>query len=68
MAKAAERQERAPGSQVWRAVRIVAIVVLVVSVLTWFLVDPLRLPSDVLEGLNQRAGVIGMFTGAVGLV
>lgn len=68
MAKAAERRERAPGSLVWRVVRVAAIVVLVVSLLTWFLVDPLRLPGDVLEGLNQRASVIGMFTGAVGLV
>ncbi|GAA1663482.1 hypothetical protein GCM10009733_071400 [Nonomuraea maheshkhaliensis] len=68
MTKAAERRERAPGSLAWRAVRVAAIVVLVVSVLTWFLVDPLRLPGHVLEGLNQRASVIGMFTGAVGLV
>ncbi|GAA4519580.1 hypothetical protein GCM10023096_40850 [Nonomuraea ferruginea] len=48
--------------------RNTAIVVLVVSLLVWFLVDPLRLPGDVLEGLNRRASVIGMFTGAAGLV
>jgi hypothetical protein len=64
MSKAAEGQ----GSWVWRALRIAAIVVLVVSLLAWFLVDPLRLPGDVLEGLNQRASVIGMLTGAAGLV
>ncbi|MGW0802312.1 hypothetical protein [Nonomuraea sp. NPDC002799] len=68
MSKAVERRERAPGSWVWRAVRITAIVVLVVSLLIWFLVDPFDLPGDLLEGLNQRASVIGMFTGAGGLI
>ncbi|WP_336216968.1 hypothetical protein [Nonomuraea sp. LPB2021202275-12-8] len=68
MSKAVGGQERAPGSWVWRAVRIAAIVLLVVSLLTWFLVDPLDLPGNVMEGLNQRASVIGMFTGAAGLV
>jgi hypothetical protein len=68
MSKAVGGQERAPGSWVWRAVRIAAIVVLVVSLGTglasWFL----NLPNDMLEVLDQRASVIGMFTGAAGLV
>ncbi|MEV0150403.1 MULTISPECIES: hypothetical protein [unclassified Nonomuraea] len=68
MAKGAGGQERSPGSWVWRAVRIAAIVVLGVSLLAWFLVDPLDLPGDLLEELNQRASVIGMFTGAGGLI
>lgn len=52
-----------------------AIVVLTVSMgmgLVWFFADPLHVPEDVLEVLDQRASVIGMFSsmlmGAAGLV
>ncbi|WP_219500226.1 hypothetical protein [Nonomuraea ceibae] len=68
MSKNPAEQGRTAGPQPWRAVRIAAITVLGVSALTWFFTDPLHVPEDVLEALDQRASVIGMFTGAAGLV
>ncbi len=55
-----------PGSRLWRGVVIAAVVVLTASLgagLIWFFADPLHLPEDVLQVLDQRASVVGMFTG-----
>ncbi|SEH02569.1 hypothetical protein SAMN05444920_127108 [Nonomuraea solani] len=53
------RTNRAARLRLWR---IMAIVVLA-AVLVWFFADPLHLPAEVLEVLDQRASVVGMFTG-----
>ncbi|MEZ7132644.1 hypothetical protein ACBR40_45540 [Nonomuraea sp. AD125B] len=58
--------ERVAGSRLWRVVAIASIVVLavcLVAVLVWFFADPLHLPDDLLQVLDQRASVVGMFTG-----
>ncbi|MEU6726404.1 hypothetical protein ABZ917_22115 [Nonomuraea wenchangensis] len=58
--------EGVAGSRLWRAVAIASIVMLVVclvAVLVWFFADPLHLPDDLLQVLDQRASVVGMFTG-----
>jgi hypothetical protein len=64
MSKTTPEAERAAGW--WRGVAITALVMLAASlaaVLLWFFADPLHLPKDVLEVLEQRASVAGMFTG-----
>ncbi|MFI9846751.1 hypothetical protein ACIHFD_57695 [Nonomuraea sp. NPDC051941] len=75
MSKTTLEAERAPGSRLWRGMAIIALVVLVASLvagLLWFFADPLHLPPELLSTLDQRASVIGMFTGmllgAAGLV
>ncbi|MET8992844.1 hypothetical protein ACFYUK_22130 [Nonomuraea wenchangensis] len=58
--------ERVAGSRLWRIVAIASTGVLaicLVAVLVWFFADPLHLPDDVLQVLDQRASVVGMFTG-----
>ncbi|MEV4020005.1 hypothetical protein AB0J35_56960 [Nonomuraea angiospora] len=55
-----------PGSRLWRGVMIAGVVMLAASLgagLVWFFADPLHLPEDVLQVLDQRASVVGMFTG-----
>lgn len=50
----------------WRVVAIIALIVLAVCLaagLLWFFADPLRLPDQVLQVLDQRASVVGMFAG-----
>ncbi|MEU1385953.1 MULTISPECIES: hypothetical protein [unclassified Nonomuraea] len=54
---------------------IIAVVVLAACLaggVLWFFADPLHLPDQVLQVLDQRASVVGMFTGmalgAAGLV
>ncbi|NUP75957.1 MAG: hypothetical protein HOV96_00205 [Nonomuraea sp.] len=57
---------RAAGSRWWRVVAVAAVVVLAASLalaLLWFFADPLHLPGPVLEVLDQRASVVGMFAG-----
>ncbi|MER7366340.1 hypothetical protein [Nonomuraea wenchangensis] len=47
---------------------IAAVVVLAICLaagLLWFFADPLHLPDQVLQVLDQRASVVGMFTGMV---
>ncbi|MDR8413141.1 hypothetical protein MTP10_30965 [Nonomuraea sp. 3-1Str] len=75
MPKTSPRAERAPGSRMWRVVAIAGVAVLAIclaAALLWFFADPLHLPDQVLEVLDQRASVVGMFTGmamgAAGLV
>ncbi|MFG1967628.1 hypothetical protein [Nonomuraea sp. NPDC049028] len=66
MSKTTPEAEPARGSWLWRGVAIIAVVVLAASLaagLVWFFADPLRLPKDVLETLDQRASVVAMFTG-----
>ncbi|MFC4016024.1 hypothetical protein ACFOY2_53055 [Nonomuraea purpurea] len=66
MSKTTPGADREPGSWLWRGVAIAAIVVLTASLaagLVWFFADPLQLPAEVLEMLDQRASVVGMFTG-----
>jgi hypothetical protein len=68
MSKTTPRADRAPGSRLWRGVAIAAIIVLAASLaagLVWFFADPLQLPEQVLEVLDQRASVVGMFAGMV---
>ncbi|MGW3353735.1 hypothetical protein ACWDA3_61620 [Nonomuraea rubra] len=58
--------KRAAGSRLWRIVAIAASIVLAVclaAVLVWFFADPLHLPDELLQVLDQRASVAGMFTG-----
>ncbi|MEU8364957.1 hypothetical protein AB0C27_53980 [Nonomuraea sp. NPDC048882] len=58
--------KRAAGSRLWRIVAIAASAVLAVclaAVLVWFFADPLHVPDQVLQVLDQRASVAGMFTG-----
>jgi hypothetical protein len=65
MSKTSEAK-RAAGSRLWRIVAIAASIVLVVclaAVLVWFFADPLHLPDELLQVLDQRASVTGMFTG-----
>ncbi|MEU5869790.1 hypothetical protein ABZ815_52120 [Nonomuraea sp. NPDC047529] len=66
MSKTSPEAGRAPGSRLWRVVAIAAVVVLAVCLaagMLWFFADPLHLPDQVLQVLDQRAGVVGMFTG-----
>jgi hypothetical protein len=66
MSKTTPGAERVPGSRRWRVVAIIAVVVLaacLVAGLLWFFADPLHLSAQVLQVLDQRASVIGMFTG-----
>ncbi|MET9252014.1 hypothetical protein [Nonomuraea sp. NPDC003709] len=68
MSKTTPGAERVPGSRLWRGVAVIAVVVLAASLvvgLVWFFADPLHLPPEVLEVLDQRASVVGMFTGMV---
>lgn len=54
------------GSRLWRIAAIAASIVLVIclaAVLVWFFADPLHLPDQVLQVLDQRASVAGMFSG-----
>ncbi|MFD0478275.1 hypothetical protein ACFQ0B_66430 [Nonomuraea thailandensis] len=44
-------------------VALVVLTVCLVAVLVWFFADPLHLPDKVLQVLDQRASVAGMFTG-----
>jgi hypothetical protein len=68
MSKTTPGAERTPGSRLWRGVAIVVVAACLVAGLLWFFADPLRLPTEVLEVLDQRAGVVGMFTGmAIGV-
>ncbi|MGV9383812.1 hypothetical protein ACWDRB_48910 [Nonomuraea sp. NPDC003707] len=71
MSKTTAGVKRAPGSRLWRGMAITAIVVPAASLAArpvWFFADPLHLPAEVLEVLDQRASVIGMLTGmAVGV-
>ncbi|MEU8393668.1 hypothetical protein AB0C28_00625 [Nonomuraea sp. NPDC048892] len=58
--------QRVAGSRLWRIVAITGSIVLVVClavVLVWFFANPLHLPDEVLQVLDQRASVIGIFTG-----
>jgi hypothetical protein len=53
--------ERAAGSRLWRVVVIAASIMLVVclaAALAWFFADPLHLPDQVLQVLDQRASVV----------
>ncbi|MFI7611015.1 hypothetical protein ACIBP6_07280 [Nonomuraea terrae] len=75
MSKTTPEAGRATGSRLWRGMAIIALVVLAASLasgLLWFFADPLNLPPQLLDTLDQRASVIGMFTGmllgAAGLV
>ncbi|MFI7462805.1 hypothetical protein [Nonomuraea sp. NPDC049646] len=66
MSKTSPGTGRVLGSRLWRVVAIAAAVVLVVCLaagLAWFFADPLQLPDQVLQVLDQRASVVGMFTG-----
>ncbi|MGP3963497.1 hypothetical protein ACTWPT_46735 [Nonomuraea sp. 3N208] len=66
MSKTTPGAGRMSGSRLWRGVVIAAVVVLAASLgagLVWFFADPLHLPEDVLQVLDQRASVVGMFTG-----
>ncbi|MFF4198332.1 hypothetical protein [Nonomuraea sp. NPDC001831] len=66
MSKTSSGAGRATGSQLWRVVAIAAAVVLglcLVAGVLWFFADPLHLPDQVLQVLDQRASVVGMFTG-----
>ncbi|MFI6744139.1 hypothetical protein ACIBI9_65735 [Nonomuraea sp. NPDC050451] len=68
MSKTTPGSAGTPGSRLWRAVAVIAVVVLAASLavgLVWFFADPLHLPEDVLAVLDQRASVVGMFTGMV---
>lgn len=47
---------------------IVAMTVLLAVGVVGFFADPLQLPPDVLEVLDQRASVVSMFIGAAGLI
>ncbi|MEU6796995.1 hypothetical protein ABZ907_35330 [Nonomuraea wenchangensis] len=49
-------------------VALVVMATLLVVGLVGFFADPLRLPPEVLEVLDQRASVVSMFIGAAGLV
>ncbi|GAA3422489.1 hypothetical protein [Streptosporangium vulgare] len=75
MSKTTPEAGRATGSRLWRGMAIIALVVLaacLVAGLLWFFADPLNLPPKLLDSLDQRASVIGMFSGmllgAAGLV
>ncbi|MER6576774.1 hypothetical protein [Nonomuraea sp. NPDC001023] len=66
MSKTSSGAGRATKSQLWRVVAIAAAVVLglcLVAGVLWFFADPLHLPDQVLQVLDQRASVVGMFTG-----
>ncbi|MGV9383446.1 hypothetical protein ACWDRB_47065 [Nonomuraea sp. NPDC003707] len=68
MSKTTPGAEIAPNARLWRAVAVIAVVVLAASLavgLVWFFADQLHLPADVLAVLDQRASVVGMFTGVV---
>lgn len=60
---------KTPGSK--RAARSLAVagtIVLVICLaagVLWFFADPLHVPDQVLQVLDQRASVVGMFTGMV---
>lgn len=75
MSKTLPGAGRTTWSRLWRVVAIAAVVVLAACLaagLLWFFADPLDLPDQVLQVLDQRASVVGMFTGmtlgAAGLV
>ncbi|MFI6178946.1 hypothetical protein ACIA8R_25660 [Nonomuraea sp. NPDC051191] len=66
MTKTSPEAGHAPGSRLWRGVAIAAVVVLAACLaagVLWFFADPLHLPDQVLQVLDQRASVVGMFTG-----
>ncbi|MEV4398782.1 hypothetical protein [Nonomuraea sp. NPDC049607] len=75
MSKTSSGAERTTGSRLWRIVAIAAVVVPAVCLaagVLWFFADPLHLSGQVLQVLDQRASVVGLFTGmtlgAAGLV
>ncbi|MEU4508220.1 hypothetical protein AB0G05_01870 [Nonomuraea wenchangensis] len=71
MSKTGAGSEPGPRPRVRRGVVVAALVVmaaLLVGGLVGFFADPLRLPPEVLEVLDQRASVVSMFIGAAGLV
>ncbi|MEZ7124959.1 hypothetical protein ACBR40_06460 [Nonomuraea sp. AD125B] len=71
MSKTGESSGRGSISRVRRGVSVAALVVmaaLLVVGLVGFFADPLQLPPEVLEILDQRASVVSMFIGAAGLV
>ncbi|MEV4286360.1 hypothetical protein AB0K40_12735 [Nonomuraea bangladeshensis] len=71
MSKTGESSGRGAISRVRRGAVVAALVVmaaLLVAGLVGFFADPLRLPPEVLQVLDQRASVVSMFIGAVGLV
>ncbi|MET8988823.1 hypothetical protein ABZW49_25525 [Nonomuraea wenchangensis] len=71
MSKTGAGSGRGSMSRVRRGVVVAALVVmaaLLVVGLVGFFADPLRLPPEVLEVLDQRASVVSMFIGAAGLV
>ncbi|MER7368900.1 hypothetical protein [Nonomuraea wenchangensis] len=71
MSKTGVGSGRGSRSRVRRGVVVAALVVtaaLLVAGLVGFFADPLRLPPEVLEVLDQRASVVSMFIGAAGLM
>ncbi|MEV3985314.1 hypothetical protein [Nonomuraea sp. NPDC049758] len=66
MSKTPPEAGPASGSRLWRVVAIAAVVLLgacLAAGVLWFFADPLHLPDQVLQVLDQRASVVGMFTG-----
>lgn len=66
MSKTTPEAGRVTGSRLWHGAAIIALVVLAASLaagLLWFFADPLNLPPQLLDTLDQRASVIGMFAG-----
>lgn len=66
MSKTTPKAGRATGSRLWRGMAIIALVVLAVCLvagLLGFVYDPFNLPPELLAALDQRASVIGMFSG-----
>lgn len=66
MSKTTPEAGRVTGSRRWHGAAIIALVVLAASLaagLLWFFADPLNLPPQLLDTLDQRASVIGMFAG-----
>jgi hypothetical protein len=71
MSKTGAGSGRGAVSWVRRGAAVAALVVmaaLLVVGLVGFFADPLQLPPEVLEVLDQRASVVSMFIGAAGLV
>ncbi|MGN9789144.1 hypothetical protein ACTMTF_47680 [Nonomuraea sp. ZG12] len=66
MSKTMPEVGRATGSRLWRGMAIIVLVVLAASLVAGvlgFVYDPFNLPPKLLETLDQRASVIGMFSG-----
>ncbi|MFG1616056.1 hypothetical protein ACGFI3_25110 [Nonomuraea wenchangensis] len=71
MSKTGADSGRGSRSRVRRGAVVTALVVtaaLLVVGLVGFFADPLRLPPEVLQVLDQRASVVSMFIGSAGLV